>query len=748
VVQGSAFVSNPTVNLLAMPIRSLRGAAAALLPTYASRRRLRSLQDLLQDPEAVKQAFNVLREARAELPWIPTARGLRDPARWEWGLSTATRVCHFLLDLIRMAIEEGSGDLGLLLEARTRVDQSRIRLDTVLADADDSRRLINALGSTDPALPADEKVTRLEALAGDQQGVALREVRDAISAFGDLLSAMDDGVLWLRRDPEEPVEVGRALFGRGWQADPHFTEVRAKDRRARTDLRLSRSERTCLNRLLAIEVVRRAFTAEEPVDSTQRLSFVQLTPDAPTPIFSRDPLEHPFAASAESKLTGIRMGHFAGFLKRSWRANDFMWGRLDAAARIVDLLVDTGRATQIGVEDVAGDITEVLLGNGPTLEQRCLVAEALDADPDRLRRLKGQLRKKLEEDLATKEAPFTRIVLTRAAQLEIVRAELPAIAEATRKDAVDGSSTKPIDFGRVDQGTGELPPDGVLQGAIDNVRDGQETLPVRLGRDDPAEETSDLTARMAARAGFVTLAALRTAKLPAAQALNVLRPPLLAVRGVAAKGFPLRIPLVLGFWAAALYIAARLVDTSGSADLDAIVWNEILLALVAVLTVIGVAVLPIVRGLRRRWRPVAFAEFAGALAIIAVGGGAAVGLALAFGPDLTPGKLIIGNGFDSPPDWVLDLAIATALGLSLARTPLLGRFPWFQNLSKGGAVSAALLAAVAVLVSVWTVQDLVNAIEQGPAWRTVVALVALVLPWTVCLEYILLHTVPRDSQPR
>ena len=29
----------------------------------------------------------------------------------------------------------------------------------------------------------------------------------------------------------------------------------------------------------------------------------------------------------DEKLAGVQMGHFAAFLKRSWRANDWMWGR-------------------------------------------------------------------------------------------------------------------------------------------------------------------------------------------------------------------------------------------------------------------------------------------------------------------------------------------------------------------------------------------------------------------------------------
>jgi hypothetical protein len=45
-----------------------------------------------------------------------------------------------------------------------------------------------------------------------------------------------------------------------------------------------------------------------------------------------DPTERP-------KVAGARLGHFGGFLAATWRANDIMWGRLDAAERLVSLIL-------------------------------------------------------------------------------------------------------------------------------------------------------------------------------------------------------------------------------------------------------------------------------------------------------------------------------------------------------------------------------------------------------------------------
>lgn len=43
-------------------------------------------------------------------------------------------------------------------------------------------------------------------------------------------------------------------------------------------------------------------------------------------------------ATAATKLRGVSLAHFAGFFRRSWRENDYLWGRLDGAERLIWLL--------------------------------------------------------------------------------------------------------------------------------------------------------------------------------------------------------------------------------------------------------------------------------------------------------------------------------------------------------------------------------------------------------------------------
>jgi patatin-related protein len=74
--------------------------------------------------------------------------------------------------------------------------------------------------------------------------------------------------------------------------------------------------------------------AEADVD--QSLDLVQVSADTRS-------LLAPDWQTAQQKLTGMQFHHFGAFYKRSWRANDWMWGRLDGAGWLVHLLLDPRR---------------------------------------------------------------------------------------------------------------------------------------------------------------------------------------------------------------------------------------------------------------------------------------------------------------------------------------------------------------------------------------------------------------------
>ncbi len=83
------------------------------------------------------------------------------------------------------------------------------------------------------------------------------------------------------------------------------------------------------------------------------------------------------------KLKGVSLHHFGGFVDASWRENDYLWGRLDAAELILRLLRSTGSAAAPGVPLTAADAAAQA---GPQL--RLALSAVLGAEQD-LHRVPG-----------------------------------------------------------------------------------------------------------------------------------------------------------------------------------------------------------------------------------------------------------------------------------------------------------------------------------------------------------------------
>jgi patatin-related protein len=75
-------------------------------------------------------------------------------------------------------------------------------------------------------------------------------------------------------------------------------------------------------------------------DIEQSLELVQVSADTRS-------LLAPDWKTAQDKLTGMQFHHFGAFYKRSWRANDWMWGRLDGAGWLVHVVLDPRRVQWI-----------------------------------------------------------------------------------------------------------------------------------------------------------------------------------------------------------------------------------------------------------------------------------------------------------------------------------------------------------------------------------------------------------------
>lgn len=712
--------------LLEMELTHLQRVAGALLPTYAQRRTLESLEEILPEPSDAKATFEQLQQTEGHLPWIPhTWRPGQEPD-WEWGLRPAQRILHLALDILRPALSK-AGDNGEgeeKKETRRKLLKTRVAIDTQLARLREAHDLVTSADATNnPSRIEDES-------AAARVNAACRETT---TRAPEALAAVEAGLTKLRScmtDHSELFEetLRQRLFGE--VAEP-VEEIRCFVRRA-----------------LSIEVIRRAFASEADIESAEDLLFVQLTPEAPSPIFSPNPIHLPGPASAKQKLTGVGLAHFAGFFRRSWRANDYMWGRLDASARVVDLLLDSpspdfGAGAELDKKKRIETRAQILfdyLCNGAE-EDRWLIKEALAAGGVDVERegLEQSLRKAIEAELEVVESkaesengsqlPLTRALFQRAVQAEILRVELPTLLAESKKDRELGSGAKPLKL----KGDDAAESSEARIRAIRTLYRKGSSLPEELTAE--GEAVSDLGLQTITHASFVSLAALRTAGMPMSKYLGFARPPLLAIAGTVASRWKVRATAALGFWAAALFLTSRIVTEEGQETLvfeD--VWSpETLVTLVALLGIAGFVLVP---GLRTRNGLSPWKNFFYATGLAICGGVLAAALALYLG-NLSVERILFAPGAENPPEEVLWAVLVLLGAASFARFPLPKQMqklrPKIERLYRDGRWTCLLLAAVFLLLSAFTVQSVVgsayDSIWQGDTelWRGIAALVALVL---------------------
>jgi predicted acylesterase/phospholipase RssA len=732
--------------LLEMDINDLKATARTLFSPYCRQRTIDSLQELLPEPGDADSMQGVIEKSSGRLPWIPKSLDPPGPGEWSWGQRPAQRVLHLLLDTLRPAIAATKDE-----DVRRRLLETRIQIDEHLRELDDVHEAVTSpeAANNPSSFEREPEIVGVERAidrALEQTAKTRQAVDGAITKFRGCLRGHEGG-------NGEVARVAAEFFG---------------DRQAPED----EQTKVFFERVLAIEVVRRSLATETDIDSAEELCFIQLTPSVTSPIFTKGPLHLHSPSSAREKLTGVGLGHFAGFYRRSWRANDFMWGRLDAAARIVDLLLDSP-STEFGTAVDADEDKQITIRShelakallGPEkgkcrAEREWLLEEALEADkapatnkedcPERraacaIERELIELRDRKPTDEG-RPLPFTRAVFQRAAQLEVVGEELHLVEEESDRDRREGAAAKPLELEQ--ELDGGAKPGESVRAQIEAVRTiyKKSSLPERLT--DRAEPVSDLGLRTITHAAFVTLSAIRTAGVPMSKYLGLARPPLLAVAGAVARRWQYRLTAVLGFWAAAIYLTSRLVTTSPETDLlFSSVWS--LATLVALFAALGIAGSLAVPGLRL-WRGMSpLRNSLYLLALLATAGGIGVAWGtIVEGFDLQ--TILFAPGSDAPQEVALLLVLITLGYVSLSRLPLPGPLdkltPLLEKLLRlpGAWVCLPLIGSFALL-SAFAGQTLFRTFDEK-TWKLVASMVAVVAaPLAAAALVGLFHRQPKDE---
>ena len=134
--------------------------------------------------------------------------------------------------------------------------------------------------------------------------------------------------------------------------------------------------------------------------------------------------------AAHAKVSGDALYHFGGFFKRSWRSNDILWGRLDSICQLLDALVKPERLKALGDNDALRPVMRARLAD---VRAERVFPHSPAAAQERINRWLDDV---FDDVPATRQSalapdPFAGMLelLTEAAQLEELRAEVPNVIE-------------------------------------------------------------------------------------------------------------------------------------------------------------------------------------------------------------------------------------------------------------------------------------------------------------------------------
>lgn len=463
--------------------RSVQGIAERLFGVYRKRRLESAVEYILDEVSQGLTQSSGRRSALGrrrrewlaailsqtpEIPWVPDSLPSPDTIAslesWNWGTFALENLADVMLDLLRRAM---SLTTPYDLETRQQLRYVRGFAYDIVAEVprqrerdrsfwkEQGKSLFEALqGMTDPAV----EVTVARQWAG--RAVAAWRERELILSgkrgaleFGPRVEFSLDP----QGQPKLPIQEGL-----GWLSWAVATLIAASASLLRQIVETAResarrgSARTAaeelsalvaflvpedtpavvLTRLLTLEIAQYALASSRDAPD-QFVELVQVSADVASAFGG--------PSSAKVKLAGAQLANFGGFYKKSWRANDWMFGRLDGAERIARILLNPARMARLYEgRDGVQQITDAI--------GRIAVPEPGDSDAaDRnfLDALWQGARASVAAELAFIENPnfpypeqldrAVAAVLPRM-HLAILRAELPSIANAVADDQLNGDN--------------------------------------------------------------------------------------------------------------------------------------------------------------------------------------------------------------------------------------------------------------------------------------------------------------------
>jgi patatin-related protein len=440
---------------------SLGDLVSSLFPTYRSLRAadvVTTITSYLKPGKDVEQGITerVWAAIRAVVatgatPWLPL--GSDTPpgtAGWPFGAGAVEHACITVLDLLNRGLSVGAAGPAAAQSTAQLLGPIRSSLHDVLARVRDARTAegerwqqeADALVATAWAREADRRESRLAAVVDawlvrrpsplDQTGTG-GLVDEAVAILVGALPLLEDVATSAAEPPAAaPGQPAAALLAmvRGLQSGGVA------------------SPETCRERLAYLGIVQYTLAAGMPVVE-QQAQFAVLS------AYTANSIDPPDSArrSVKGKVAGIQLSHFGAFYKRSWRANDWMWGRVDASTRLCQLTLNPARLRS----EVARWAPAGASADAYCLEriERIVLPQPGDSDYDARPLLEEKWSSERADALAELEfvtnadaqaPPILEVsarAIARRLQLDIARNEVPSVAEAVDYDTTMGAALQP-----------------------------------------------------------------------------------------------------------------------------------------------------------------------------------------------------------------------------------------------------------------------------------------------------------------
>jgi patatin-related protein len=429
-----------------------------------------------------------------------------DPQNWRWGQATVRRLGDLVLDVLKRAVWLAP----MADERRTAIVEQRRETHLILKDSRDARLDLDRYWR-EAQLPT----RRDQFTASPAELIRLREtLHDLATSWGTSGPQADMGPRLhglAQRLADRLREAGAALRSIADDTIPAGVDpkgVEQKRLRALVRLLVPDAHTTAdvvLRNMLRLEVLHVAFTGVSDVPE-QWVELVQVS------------------SLREELVTGVQLHHFGAFYRQSWRANDWLRGRVDGSEQLVQMLLAPERLRQLygtNVDTVLDELRKVAVGPEGSTQHDALLSGWNVWEP----RLMNELQVLKTTGPLPRTFPLTAARISHRIRAEFLAKELGGLAAAveTEPDPVEDAERWArhvralIPSGKEDETT-------LLPSQLNDLLQrseviGRQTIAMEAGRG------SDTFARTATHAGatLTSTAASVTKPRPAALLLKALR---------------------------------------------------------------------------------------------------------------------------------------------------------------------------------------------------------------------------------